>query len=484
MRFLTRSLIGLMLAVTTLGFLGYAGATLYGAIAARLAEEPVSRPARERIVSANVVTVTPETLQPSFTTFGEVRSRRTLDLRATIGGRIVYLAPNFAEGGRVQAGALLARIDPADANAALAVARADLNEAEADLREAERALLLARDERDAAQAQAALRQQALDRQRDLETRGVGTAAAVETAALAASSADQAVLSRRQALAQAEARIDQARTTVERRSIALSEAERRRAETEIFAAFDGSLADIAVTEGRIVSANERLAQLVDPTAQEVAFRVSTAQYARLLDADGRLREIPVSISLDALGVEITAQSRIGRESATVGAGQTGRQLFAPLDDTPGFRPGDFVSVRIVEPPLERVARLPATAVDAAGGVLVLGEDDRLSFGEVEILRREGDDVIVRARDLAGREIVAERSPLLGAGIRIQPVRPGGIAPAEPEMLVLDDDRRARLIAFVEGNTRLPDTVRQNILTQLAQPQVPADVVARLESRMGS
>ena len=41
-------------------------------------------------------------------------------------------------------------------------------------------------------------------------------------------------------------------------------------------------------GRLVSANEQLAQLVDLNALEVSFRVSTQQYARLLDGDGRLR----------------------------------------------------------------------------------------------------------------------------------------------------------------------------------------------------
>ncbi len=486
MRFLTRSLIGLFLTALTLGLFGYAGASLYNAVQARLSEEPFARPARERVISVNVLTYTPETIQPELETFGEVRSRRTLDLRAATGGRVIALSPDFAEGGRVTEGSVLVRLDPTDAESALAVAQTDASEAAADLREAERALILAQDELSAAENQADLRARALERQRDLAERGVGTEAAVETAELAASSAAQAVLSRRQALAQAEARIDQARTTVERRAIALADAERRLADTEIVAGFDGSLAEVAIVEGRIVSANERVAQLIDPRALEVAFRVSTAQYARLLDADGRLPSIPVRLVLDASGIEITAESRITREAAAVGSGQTGRQLFAQLDGALGFRPGDFVTVTIVEPPLERVARLPATAVDAVGNVLVVGEENRLRVETVEVLRRERDDVIVRARGLAGQSIVAERSPLLGAGIRVQPVRPGvGAEPAPaPEMVQLDDDRRARLIAFVEGNTRIPAPVKQRMLAQLAEPEVPAEMVERLESRMGS
>jgi hypothetical protein len=72
------------------------------------------------------------------------------------------------------------------------------------------------------------------------------------------------------------------------------------------------------------------------------------------------------------------------------------------------------------------------------------------------------VIVRAVDLYGREIVAERTPLLGAGIRVRPVRPAAegveAAATEPEMVELDPERRARLVAFVEGNAFMPPTPR--------------------------
>ena len=78
-----------------------------------------------------------------------------------------------------------------------------------------------------AEAQAELRERALQRQRDLEARGVGAAASVEEAELAAASAQQAVLARRIALAQAESRVDQATTLLARAVIALEAAERGR-----------------------------------------------------------------------------------------------------------------------------------------------------------------------------------------------------------------------------------------------------------------
>ncbi|MCT8158918.1 efflux RND transporter periplasmic adaptor subunit [Pseudoruegeria sp. SHC-113] len=484
MRFLGRSLMGLFLLAVTLGLFAWAGNTVYSALEAKRAEERRERPSRERVFAAGVMDVVPGAETPVLETFGEVRSRRTLDIRAASSGRVVEMAEGFEEGGRVQAGDFLLRIDPADAEATLDRARADLSEAQAEVRDAERGLELASDELSSSEQQFELRTAALERQQSLKERGVGTDSAVETAALAEAAARQQVVSRRQALAQAEARADLSLTRLNRAEITVAEAERKLADTEITAGFTGLLGEVAVVEGGLVANNERLATLTDPDALEVAFRVSTADYARLLDADGRLIGAPVQVRLDVLGLDLTATGTISRESAAVGEGQTGRLLFARLDRPAGFRPGDFVTVAIEEPELRGVARVPSTALNAASQVLVIGEEDRLEEANVELLRRQGDEVLIRAPQIYGREIVTERSPVLGAGIKVRPIRPEGTeAPEEPELVTLTDERRAKLVAFVEGNARMPAEVKQRILSQLEAPQVPAQVLERLESRMG-
>ncbi len=483
MRFLRRSLVGLFLLSLAIGLLAYAGQTIRDALQSRWAEENRPRPARERIFSANVIPYQPGAVTPFISAFGEVRSRRTLELRTKSSGTVVELAGSFEEGGTVNSGQLLLRVDPADARASLEVALADLAEAEATLREAVLAQSLAVEDVAAAREQLALREQALDRQNSLRELGVGTEAEVETAALAETAAAQTVLSRRQALAQAEARVDQAEISLSRRRIARKEAERRLADTELYAEFSGTLSVVSVVQGGLVQANERVARLVDPEALEVAFRVSIAEYARLLDESGGLIAADVEVTLDVLGVDLTTTGRINRESAGVETGQTGRLLFAQLRQVKGFRPGDFVSVRIKEPELTYVATLPATAIDSENTVLVIGDQDRLEVAEVNLLRRQGDSVIVRAPDLNGREIVSERSPLLGAGIKVRPVRTQDAdVPDEPEMVALTDERRAKLVAFIESNRRMPAEAKARILERLSQSEVPAEMLARIESRM--
>lgn len=484
MRFLRKSLTGLMLLGVTLGLLVFAGSMVRDAVQERMSREPRTPPVRERVFAVNVVTANPETITPTLTAFGQVQSRRTLDVRTAASGTVVMLAENFVEGGEVMAGQLLLKTDPADAQSALDRAKSDILDSQAEEREALRALILAQDELDAAQDQASLRETAFKRQQDLKTRGVGTTAAVETAELAASSARQAVLTRRQALQQVEARIDQAATRLARAEIAADEAQRRLDDTELYAGFHGTLSEVSVLEGGLVSANERIASLIDPDALEVEFRVSTQAYVRLLDDTGKLRKADVNVTLDVFGTDLNAKGTLSRDGAAVGEGQTGRLLFASLDGARGLKPGDFVTVTLDEAPLERVVRLPASALSADDTVLVLGTEDRLETVPVTLVRRQGDDVLVRARGLGDREVVAERTPLLGAGIKVRPLRADGAAePEAPEMLELSSERRAKLVAFVEANDRMPEEAKARILTNLAKDKVPAQMVQRIESRMG-
>jgi len=212
MRFLRQSLTGLFLASLTLGLLVHAAQMIRGAVEARMAEERTAPPARERIFAVGVQRAEAGREIPILEAYGEIRARRTLELRAAASGRVLQMAEAFVEGGEVTQGDVLVRIDPVDAEAARDRVAADLADAEAEVRDADTALAIARDDLAASRDQAELQTRALERQRDLEARGVGTTATVETAELAEAAARQTVLARRQAVAQAEARVAQAVTS--------------------------------------------------------------------------------------------------------------------------------------------------------------------------------------------------------------------------------------------------------------------------------
>lgn len=481
MRFLRQSLVGVFLASLTLALLFVAVQMITGAVQDVIARDTAKPPARERVFTVSVRTAELQTVTPYLEAFGEVQSRRRLELRAALGGRVISLADDFEDGGTVTAGEVLVELDPADTQSALDRAKSDLLDAQFEERDAERSLLLAQDELKSAEAQAELRERALQRQRDLESRGVGATASVEEAELSATSAQQSVLARRIALAQAESRVDQATTLLARARIALEAAERDLDDMTIRAGFGGTLTDVTLVEGRLVAANEKLAELVDPDALEVAFRVSTAQFVRLLDEDGTLLNAPVTVSLEVTGADLIATGRISRDSGSAGEGQTGRLIFARLDSASGFKPGDFVTVTVQEQAVDAVVRLPSSVLDAAGTVLVLGADDRLETLPVQLIRRQGDEVLLRGDGLEGREVVIGRTPLLGSGVRVRPLRVEESAYAD--MVELTDTQRAQLVAQVEASEGMPQDVKTRMLGQLEAAQVPASLVRRIENRAG-
>ena len=488
MRFLTRSLTGLFLLAITLGFLAAGFAALKSAIEIRTASSMAGRPSAERSFSARVARLEPQRIAPSLTAYGEVQSRRTLELRAPAAGEVVELAPGLADGARVTAGQLLVRTDPADAQSAVALARAGLTNAEAEVRDAAYALELAQADLKVAEEQVTLRQGAYDRQKGIGERGFGTATDIETAELALSTANQSLVARRQSLAQAQARVDQSKTALEMQKLTLAEAERRLSETELRAGFAGVLTGVTVVAGGLVAKSEKLGELVDPNDLEVSFRVSTEQYSHLADAEGRLAALPVIVELETSSGHFGATGTLSRVDATVGAGVSGRLLFATLKDPVGLKPGDFVTVTVAEAPIDGVALLPAVAVGPDGTLLLVGAENRLEAAPAEIVRRQGDAVIVRVGDLAGREVIIDHSPLLGAGILVRPVRGDekSEAPAagrDSTMIDLTPERRAALISFVEGSGQMGPDAKERLLAQLREDRVPAATVQRIEARMG-
>lgn len=431
MRFLLRSLGGLFITALTLGLLALGGFQIWQALEARRAGGPAARPVEEQVFTVRLLTLQGTSVDPVMQVFGTVQSRRRLELRAGASGRITFLDPAMHEGGQVEAGQLLIQIDPAEAQAALDTQLAAQAEARAAQDDAIRAVTIAQGDLAAAQAQAELRDAAVQRQRDLAARRLGTSSEREAAELAASSAAQAVLSRQSALSMAESAVATAEITLARADIALSEARRALDLTQIKASFAGRVTAVTAVEGGLVSANEQLAEVIDPTALEVQIPLSLQQYSRLVAGNAALDGTPVQVVLDGSAGRIAVPARLDRAAASVAEGAAGRTVFAALDQAdPRLRPGDFVTVEIDEPVLADAALIPAAAVGADAAVLVADAEGRLSVHPVNVLRRQGDQVVIAVTpDLKGARIVAERAPQLGAGILVRDSSASATPPEE-------------------------------------------------------
>lgn len=451
-----------------------------------------SRTPRERTYAVEVATLEAESVTPIVTSYGRLTSGRMLELRAALAGPLVELSENFRDGGAVAEGEPLYRIDPSKLETALALAETDVTEAEAALAEARGGLALAKLEAEAAQQQLDLRDQALARQQDLRDRGVATEADIEAATLARAAAQQTLINRQQVVAGDEARVALAQITRSRREIGLSEARRTLNETSMAAPFAGVLAEVTAVPGRLVSANEKLAVLMDPTDIEVAFRITSNQYARLLNARGELRQAEMVVEVQR-GRQVTElPATLDRASAEIAEDKVGRLVYAKLvDPDPSFvQPGDFVTVRIPERPMEGVARIPAAAITTDGRILLIGDDNRLEEVQATMLRHQGDTIIVEGVPF-GRQYVTARALQIGPGIQVTPVVPSAAADAvpaaaapaaeaTPDTIALDDDRRAAIVAFIEASEKMKPEKREQWLEELSRPEVPRATVEKFET----
>jgi len=129
MRFFRQALIGLTLLTLSLGILAYSGSLIKDALIERFAQEARAPKPRERTFAVNVVTAEPESITPQLEAFGEIKSRRTLDLRLAIGGQVTEISKNFVDGGQVKLGEKLVELNDADAQSSYLKAKADIMDA-------------------------------------------------------------------------------------------------------------------------------------------------------------------------------------------------------------------------------------------------------------------------------------------------------------------------------------------------------------------
>ncbi len=371
----------------------------------------------EKVWTVEAVTVKIGTHRPRMRLEGEVVAGREGELRPLVAGRIVELHPAFHEGGRVRAGETVLRIDPFSYQAAVVERRAELAEARGKVQELEAELASARKNLARDEEQLVLARQDLDRSEKLRKAGTISDRALETARIIASEREQRVLTRLQAIARFEARLEQNRATVARLASAVERAERNLAETALAAPFDGLLVETNAAIGQLAGINDRLARLVDATALEARFHVPDALYGGLLGVP--LSDLPAKGEWRVGGALRTFSAEPDRVDGQIKSASGGVLIYARLPESAvedGLRPGAFVTVEVTGPARQGIARLPLRSVFHGSTVYVLSAG-RLAARNVEAVAREGDAVLVRGDLRPGERVVATRFPEIAPGVRV-------------------------------------------------------------------
>lgn len=167
---------------------------------------------------------------------GTVEPDVQVEVKSRASGEVIEVLVD--EGDQVEAGQLLVKLDPVDSERDVRVAQIALDKAQADLAQARANLVVAQAERDEARARAEVR----DRGAEL---GLVSAEDRRTARSSAGVADATVTLRESQIRSATSQVASAR-------LAVDEARRRLAETEIRAPISGTVLAVNVERGTIVS----------------------------------------------------------------------------------------------------------------------------------------------------------------------------------------------------------------------------------------
>jgi RND family efflux transporter MFP subunit len=323
---------------------------------------------------------------------GSVLPRTQSTLIPEVAGRVVAISPQFRNGGFFEPGEVLLRLDPADYDSAITIARADLARAR---------LALAQEE--------ALAQHALEDWQKLNRKDKPSDLTLHKPQVASAKAE---------VAAAEARLRQAEANLQR--------------TRIVAPYAGRVLEKKVDVGQYVSPGTVAATVYAVDYAEIRLPLTDKQQG-FVDLPEAFADGNTASSKPAPAVTLHAHvggrdfSWPGRLVRTEGAIDTAsRQLFvvAQVDspyahhgDNPPLKVGQFVEAEIGGHTLRDVFVLPRAAVESGDRVLLLTAENRIQRRAVTVALRQGEQVIVSAGLEAGERVVTTPMPFASDGMEV-------------------------------------------------------------------
>lgn len=388
------------------------------------ATKPVKqkRPIQEIEYAVKTAQAKIESITPTIKLYGTTVSGRQVDIRALVSGRVVEASPSLKNGGTFGDGDVMLRIDPFGYQSAVQESEAALAEAQARLEELQASLAQDRTTLDIANRQLEIADKDFKRAQPLEKRGTISTRSMEER-------QQAFLQRRQdvdrlinAIKVWDAKIAQQRALINRQNAALALSQRRLEETELRAPFAAYAIDVTSHVGRMVSANDKIATLIDRDWIEVRFTLSDEQFGRLIDDSKPVEGRDVTVNWTLGTKTVSYPAKIERVAGQVTAATGGVEVIARITDPHRevpLRAGAFVEVLIPDRTFEGVIRLPSTALYDNDTVYVI-KDNRLAATKIDVVGSDGKAILVKGPVESGVDILITRISTPGDGVRVKSV----------------------------------------------------------------
>jgi len=372
---------------------------------------PPAVEARERVWRVEAMTATPETIQPTLVLYGRVEAPDRVRAAAPVSGRVLEL--KVRDGDRVEAGAVLARLDPRDLQPRVVQAEADI----------ERERIRHRHDLDAVKQERtllALAEAKVARFEKLKNARLGAESAFDQAREEAARVQLSLTQREQAIAEHPARLAQLQAK-------LAEARRDAQRGEITAAFAARIGKVEVAAGDQVQPGQTLLSLYASETLYLRARVPAIYAEELRGALQRGERLTADAEFGGGRVTATLERIAGEADAR------GVEVLLRLDERSRVPAGAFLNAVLQRPPVETVVALPPSALHGGDRIYTV-RDGRLAG--VRVLRagerRDAErlQLLVRADTLpAGSTVMVTHLPHAIDGLAVELVKPAvQVAPA--------------------------------------------------------
>jgi len=357
--------------------------------------ETKSEPAR----AAPVVTAIAEqkNISLSVNSQGEVTPRTEINFAAQVGGKIIYISPNFLEGGQFTQGEVLLRVDPSDFDLRVTQAQANVAQAETALT------------RELSEAEIA--------KQDWEDLGEG--------------APSALTLRQPQLAEARARLASV-------NAALEEAKLSQRRSTIRAPFTGRVREKLVARGEFISAGMKLGRIYAVDIADVKLSLTDTDLAKIGLGIGfkQTSKNPgpeVILTANVAGAEQEWRGIITRTDSSYDAATRVLFAYAEVKDPYGkgasngtpLASGLFVNAAIGGRAIENGVVIPRNALRGTGSVYIANDDNTLSIRSVTVASSSRDQVVVTQGLSAGESVILSPVRSVAEGMKIEIAKPKAV-----------------------------------------------------------
>ncbi len=409
----------------------------------------------EKVWAVQAVDVKISDYQPIMKLYGEAVSGRKVEIRSLVAGEIIKTGENLRNGSIVNKGDILLQIDPFKYRGALTDAESRLAEANARLEEITATIKQETSTLEYLQEQLTLAETDLQRAIQLSKKGTVSKKLEDDRRVVVSQRKQSTEQRKNALEVQKSKKTQQEAIIKRLEWGVKEAKRNLKDTTLLSPFAAYVSQVNAEVGRYVSANDRIATLLDKNRIDARFTLSDSQYGRIISSSEPLIGRKVTVNWKVSEPPLSYQAIIERVNSEISSDSGGIEVFANISNPlkgSAVRAGTFLEILVPDKTYNQVATLPETSLFEGKYVYAI-INDRLTKREVKVIGASENNIIVKGNIKAGEKILTTRISTVGEGIKVRIQNVSSITSEPSEKTASNDNNKVKNLAHkTKSNAR--------------------------------